>query len=407
MEVLAYRFLIGSAFAAAFSLPLSRALLAVSLGLLIVSWIRERRLPRLPAVAWFGFVFVVLAVVATVFGVRPSLGVPKLRKLLWFVGIPVTAVMISSSKRLSTLLLAYALGCGVLALVTCVMTPFHAAEMVRVCRAEDMATALINTGSMTDAQRLMAGVMVTLGIVYACRRAGGRWGWWLFLLALQGAALVLNFKRGSWICTSLIVVVFVSMKTSWRHVVVLGLVLLSTLTLPAVRSRLQALREEFDEDGGGRITMWTKVAPALIRKHPMGWGYRSLTNRDMRRIAPEVERRRDHLHSNVLQVLVATGWLGLAAYVAWMGRAVLDAARFVHGTRRSVGGGERRDPERGLPEDVSATVLLLLLLGLLANGLVEYNFGDAELVLLYTFVMGSAAAGASRRVIRTRQAATS
>jgi hypothetical protein len=36
------------------------------------------------------------------------------------------------------------------------------------------------------------------------------------------------------------------------------------------------------------------------------------------------------------------------------------------------------------------------LLALLVNGVVEYNFGDAELVLLYAFIMGAAAAGIRR-----------
>jgi hypothetical protein len=106
----------------------------------------------------------------------------------------------------------------------------------------------------------------------------------------------------------------------------------------------------------------------------------------MREIAPEVERDRDHLHSNPVQVLVATGWLGLAVYLAWMTHAVVSSIRF---TRLS------RD---GPPAERSAALILLLsLLGLLANGLVEYNLGDGEILIVYGFLLGCTSAGLARR----------
>ena len=129
--------------------------------------------------------------------------------------------------------------------------------------------------------------------------------------------------------------------------------------------------------------MWTDVAPTLIRQHPWGVGYRSLTNEMMHDINWHIEKNRDHLHSNIFQILVATGWLGLCLYLAWMGWSVGDAVVFVRGA------GQGRDAG-------NAIALLLALTGLLANGLVEYNFGDAELVLVYGFLMGGSAAARLR-----------
>ena len=124
--------------------------------------------------------------------------------------------------------------------------------------------------------------------------------------------------------------------------------------------------------------MWTKIAPELVRQHPWGIGYRSLTNDMMRRIAPEVEPERDHLHSNLVQVLVDSGWLGLALYLFWMSGAIANAASLA------------RKAQRLWAAPEPALILLLAMAGLFANGLVEYNFGDAEIVLLYGFIMGSA-----------------
>ena len=68
------------------------------------------------------------------------------------------------------------------------------------------------------------------------------------------------------------------------------------------------------------------------------------------------------------------GWLGLLAYIAWMGLVLWDLARLI---KRSRAG--------------PAIILLFMLLGLMANGLVEYNLCDTELIFIYAMIMGSAA----------------
>jgi O-antigen ligase len=102
----------------------------------------------------------------------------------------------------------------------------------------------------------------------------------------------------------------------------------------------------------------------------------------MKEIAPHVESQRDHLHSNPVQILVATGCVGLALYLAWMAAAVSDGVRFCRAAAREGG-----------TDQMVAAALLLMLAALLLNGIVEYNFGDGELVLFYGFLMGALAAG--------------
>lgn len=381
-EVAAYGCLLLSAFLTPFSLPSGRVALALGLVLLIVHGIRTRRAPVVPPVAWAGLVFIVIAVVVTVFGVDPALGVPKLRKLMWFVAMPVAATLLCTPSRFARFMLCFALGTTTLAVQTCIRNPIRAQAAVAAGRATDLAAAIIDQGSMTNAQRLMLGIVLCLafGVLW---RSRGRWmlAWWA-VLAVQCAALIINFKRGSWLCTCLAVAGFAALRSRWRALLVLAAVIALSTLLPTVRARLAGLKDELQTDGGGRMTMWTRVAPVLVKRYPWGVGYRSLTNEMMRDIAPEVEASRDHLHSNILQVLVATGWLGLAAYLAWMVRAVRDAWVFA---RRSAPG-----------EQVLATALFLMLAALLANGLVEYNLGDSELVLPYAMIMGCAAAGCRR-----------
>jgi O-antigen ligase len=137
------------------------------------------------------------------------------------------------------------------------------------------------------------------------------------------------------------------------------------------------LKREFNVEGGGRLTMWFNIAPTLIQEHPAGVGFGCLTNDQMRQVFKRVEPNRNHLHANWAQVLVETGWAGLALYLAWMAKMLLNKLAWI-----------RRIPGRTLEERGVAWVAFTLLVGLLLNGLVEYNFGDTELVFIYAFLMG-------------------
>ena len=379
LEQVAYASLVGAVAASAFSLPLARMGVALGLVTWICSLIAARRAVRLPAVFWLSLLFAAVASLATLCGVRPELGMPKLRKLIWFLSIAPIAALVRSPGRLKTVAAAYAIGCGVLALRIFTSVPIESFADLWNGAAPHYMAALIAHGSMTDAQRLMVGVLVTLGLLGLLRRLGQRRTWWWLLLGLQLAALLLMFKRGSWLCTLGFGCVLIVSRLRRRYLLML-LVLPLLAGLPPVRQRFVQLKAELSGDKGGRMTMWFEVAPRLVARHPWGMGYRSLTNADMREIAPSVEANRDHLHSNIVQILVATGWLGLSVYLVWMGWAVADGLRFAGASRR------------GPPVDRMLSVTLLLaLLALLANGLVEYNFGDSELVLVYGWLMGTLA----------------
>jgi len=193
-------------------------------------------------------------------------------------------------------------------------------------------------------------------------------------------ALVLSFKRGSWICAVLCGGLLATRGMSIRGFLLLLLAGTVVLCLPPVLDRILALQGEFQEGNGGRFLMWRDIAPVIIRDHPWGIGWRGLTNEWMRQIAPAVELNQTHLHSNILQVIVETGWAGFAVYAAWMMKALLDAL----GLRSAAG---------SAGEAKLALGLFFALLALMLNGIVEYNFADAEIVLLYAFLMGLTAAG--------------
>jgi len=201
-------------------------------------------------------------------------------------------------------------------------------------------------------------------------------------LALQGVGLLINFKRGSWFCAMLLVGVALLMQMRWRAWLGALVIVAGIFMLPPVQSRVGQLRREFNVDEGGRLAMWMKVAPALVREHPQGVGYGCLTNDMMRKVFPRVEPNRNHLHSNLIEVLVETGWVGLVLYLVWMFKSFRDG--FVWADRA-----------KGISAVgwANSCVVCLFLSGLLMNGLVEYNFGITKMVFIYAIMMGLASAG--------------
>lgn len=371
-EKLCFRLFLGTVFSMAFSIALGNLLLGLTLAAFLWYLIQERRLPRLTPVSWLAAVFVVIAIAATILGVG---GKNRLSGLWTLSVLLVVGTLIVSRAGVGSVLKAFVIGCTVLSLERCVLSPIAALRETGLQDDLGFLRALIQEGSMTDGQMLMLGIIATMGLISMSRGEARRSpGWWL-ALALQVLALLVNFKRGSWICTFAFAGVFLVIRSGWRSMIVMLLAAVVICMLPPVRVRILDLGTE--RTPGGRITMWTKITPALVREHPWGVGFGSLTNEMMREHAPEVEHDRDHLHSNIPQVLVETGWIGLCVYMLWMVVGIVDGLRWLW----LDGWGRRRLPTHAL-------TVVLMYGALLGNGIVEYNFGDSELLVMCAALQG-------------------
>jgi hypothetical protein len=400
----AYLLLMVSAFCMGFSLPLGRLfLLAAAVGLAIDA-ARGRRRLRMPLTGWLWLALLALAVVVTAHGLNPDKGMGKLDKLIWFMGIPVAASVIDSRERFWQVLRALIYGLSFLALRVCIRNPMYAQAIsarfahTRMAAHFPYAQELIHQGSLVDGQRLMVGLVGAVALVMgscALARMGSRrlelavqrepaegdapvrpWRLrirlWPLLIILLAAAEILVMKRGSWFSAILVLVALMSRRLRWRRML-LGAVVLTGLAVgvPPIRQRLLSLETEFNADSGGRLAMWTEVAPRLLRERPWGIGFRAMTPELMRKIAPQIERNRDHLHSNFVEMTVSLGWAGLALYLVWVAFLLRDA----------------------LVSDATPRPIFWMILALFLNGFVEYNFADAEIVILLGLLGGLASAG--------------
>ena len=377
-EQWAFGCLLATAGSIAFSIALGQFCAGVAFLTFVVALTKRQVRFRMPGVAWLWVAFVVVAV-ATSWHAGGGHGLWKRTgKLLWFVLIPVAASLVRRPDRARKVLWAFLIGCVVLGLKDLIWEPLRAWR----APTPDYLTSLIDKGSMTDGQMLMLGLVAGVVMLLVPLKEGRRPSPWLWgMLAIQAAGLLINFKRGSWFCAAILAGLALLTQLRWRAWVMLLLLTTAFFALPPVQTRMGQLRREFDSDGGGRLTMWCRVVPYLIRAHPEGVGYGCLTNEMMRQAHPKVERDRNHVHANWGQVLVETGWLGLGIYLLWMGKALVDGVRGI-GSMRTAAWKDR----------ALGVAVLMMFVGLLLNGLVEYNFGDTELMFIYAVLMGLAVA---------------
>jgi O-antigen ligase len=211
-------------------------------------------------------------------------------------------------------------------------------------------------------------------------------------LALAGmcAALLLTVTRASWagFVASAFVIVLAGSGRRGRTLLVAAAV-----ALPLAAAALFILQQKrqvgfIDTKEGStawRLMVWRDGARVLAgepRHLLVGTGMDSL-KRHWREWGMFDEGRQPwgHLHSTPLQIAFERGLPALFVWAAWLfayARALLGALR-------------RRAPE-GWVERGLLLGALGGLAGFVAGGLVHYNFGDSEVVMVFYFIMGLALA---------------
>ena len=359
----------------AFSLPLTISvaepvLFALILAVAASRWRRPAGLRACPGrpYLWPVGTFVALAVLSILWSVRPEISLGRVHRLLMPGMIFAVACICrdreETPRGITEPVAMFLAGCTVLALY----------DIVRIPRAAVQEGALAAAGNMRDPQMYLASMAILV-----CLMGVPSLRLWKPLLAAalaaQSLGMVLHCKRGVWAAFLLSVLFMGGWTRRWKPAFAVLAVAAAILLHPAVRARVADVRALVRDDAGGRIALWTDVAPALLPRYPFGMGWCAVTHDDLSPLADYLQPTLDHLHNNLLQVALETGWLGLAAWLAWMGTAFV------------VMGHNARGGTDGLPRAFHVGILGAFT-GLMVNGLVEYNFGDTEILMLFCFLMG-------------------
>ncbi len=228
-------------------------------------------------------------------------------------------------------------------------------------------------GSMSEAGQLLIVIGITSGLLLYQKGRKAR----IFLIAallIMILAEILNFKRGSWAA-----LIFVFTVQGWircKKIIPVIIVAAALLFLfQPVRERLFELKNEFSPLRGGRLAMWETV-PAILREHPMGIGIDN-TGSVMYKYNSSIESGHSHIHNTPLQILVEMGPVGLIAFTWWM--AVF--LKISYTTFRNI-------KNENVYEKSLMLGIFSAFTGFLINGMVEFNFGDSEVVMIIYILMG-------------------
>ena len=209
-----------------------------------------------------------------------------------------------------------------------------------------------------------------------------RWGLGgLWLLSL--AALVVNGTRGAWLTVLfLLLVLGATLLRKHKKALAVGFVVLVLLLGLAgqhrgLQERVHTLGDASFQSNSERVLMW-QSAWQMFLDHPLlGVGAQNYEYQYQNHyISPLAqERGQMHAHSNVFQMLAEQGIIGFGAFALLFG-AILR--RGWQGMRRGMFWGY---------------LLVVATVGILLQGLTEFNFGNAAVIRLYWLFAGIAMAG--------------
>jgi O-antigen ligase len=242
---------------------------------------------------------------------------------------------------------------------------------------------------VTYAEVLQLIIALTLGI-FVRLPAKRSWAGALLLLALagMGGALLLTVTRASWLGCLVSTAVVLALGVSRRTVILIGI-----LAIPLILAGLFVLQQkrnvgfvdQTDQSTTWRETVWREGVRLLISKPRhllVGVGMDSI-KRHWREwgMFDKGKIPWGHMHSNLLQIALERG---LPALILWLA-FLFTYARTLWRTLRSH---SKLDwIERGI-----LLGALGGLIGFFTSGLVHYNWGDSEVVMIFYMVMGLALA---------------
>ncbi len=238
----------------------------------------------------------------------------------------------------------------------------------------------------TYAEVLMQLAALVAGLWLACPR---RWKAQGVTLALGGAllglALAATFTRASWAALLLAAMAMLWLRVKWPTRLATGA--LALMVLLAMNQLLIAKRgvgfyNPSDLSMQYRRLMW-EDGLRIAREHPLlGIGMDTVKVRwkELGIRAYDSMGLHSHFHSTPIQLAVERGPLGLATWVWMMTAYVLLLLRRL------------LRPPPGVDWWIQGLTLGTLgaTLGFLASGLLHYNFGDSEVVMLFWLLMGIA-----------------
>ena len=196
-------------------------------------------------------------------------------------------------------------------------------------------------------------------------------------------ALIFNGTRGAWLAVLFLLIVLgvTLLRTHKKAIILGGMVLLLLLGVAGqnhgLQERVHTLGDASFQSNSERLLMW-QSAWTMFLDHPLtGIGAQNYAQQYQNQyISPLAkERYQVHAHNNFLQILAEQGIVGFTAFC------------FLFGTILRRGWQEMKS------NSLWGYILFFSTMGLLLQGLTEFNFGNSAVIRLYWLLAGIAVVG--------------
>lgn len=379
-------FLAGTVIATQVSIAASQCLLALTIGTYIWHRVKEKKeICATPAFAWplLGlFLWTVLSVLLSSY---LQLNLASLKKFILFS----IAFMVPGICRFEYARVRIYYGLFVIAGIA------SAVGLVEyfASRSRDLDHRVTGMMShwMTYSGLLMLIVVALCAylVSYGLRRS-----WWAVPLSLMaGAGILLSHTRSTLAAAILGTIAVLMVSRCYKGMMLFALAAsLLFLSAPELfRARLKAGFDADHEHTRPRIEL-VKTGLRMIRSNPIagvGPGSVSVEAQKYKSDDARPEWTYIHLHNNMIQIAAERGLPGLLLWLWFMWRLAADSFKRIGSTRIS-----------GLIDREQFMVSLAAfgaIVALFAGGMLEYNFGDSEILMLFLFMTSAPYADAAGR----------
>ena len=373
----------GSATSVMLGIAPSQILLALSFAALLASG-EKLRLPRI----WLPLaVFLLGTLLSLAFSGDPKAGLPQVRKFYVFLELLVVFSLLRSYRMIRWLFLTWAGIGAITAIRGCVQFAQKVQDAHRLGRnfydyyVGDRITGFTSHWNTYSAEEMFALIMLAALLLFGppLRRAG----LWIACGALIAVAVVLGETRGIWIAVAVAILYLCWYWRRWLVIAAPVVALLAIAVAPGpIRDRFTSIFKPKGVDSNQfRVVTW-RTGLRMIERHPwLGLGPEEVKIQFDKYVPADVPRPLPsgwygHLHNIYLHYAAERGIPTMLALMWLLGQILFD---FWRGLRQLPPG---RGTRRYLLHGGIAIVLATL-----AEGVVELNLGDSEVLTMFLVVV--------------------
>jgi O-antigen ligase len=349
------------------SISISQIFISLSLIFWIIMLIREKQKFTFPSFFWPIIAYIILSLVSSFLSVNPKLSLKDSRELLLFLIIPIVYTGFHEEKALKRANLALLAS----AYVSCSYSIYY--FFVKSPGPSYHVPGFMGQ-VMTQGGLLMFFSCMALSMILFSK-AKIKYLWGLGLL-LSVFALILAQTRNAWvglvIAMSLILLIYRPITLIFIPIMI-GLFYIASPQW--IKNRALSIFKPKDSTNTQRIE-FLRAGIKIIRDYPIfgtGPDTVEIVFQNPKYGLSEEAKKNVHLHNNILQTGAERGIPTLLAWLTFMVLAFINLLKLL----------KNKDPAlRTL-----TVAALAAILGLNVAGLFEYNFADAEITMLFLYMI--------------------